>query len=367
MANMMRFVTVFLIVTITSSAQGFAGVLEGVEKGACSYRFSGEIKNGDERLFDQIVFDRLRSAEGGSGLCLSSEGGSFDAALKIAQLLIENGGFPTHVLENDKCLSACAFIFMAGRDCGGECDLGLSVAREIAPGATVGFHAPYLNLTEEAGDTFDRKTVQAAYGVALSQISRLMAFTDERLQGVPVIPPRFLERILAVGPKQILTIDTISDAIESGIDIRLTNYPLKLNDDQILHVCDNLMLSHYVDAGYVGVRELYHEAVLSKRKITVRKQNEGQNIFVVDGYPNHEDATISTKSCTIHEEINIESSFGSDFALTGFLYNSDPNPVVNNSLKPADVESLLSSVPSWYMFEGKELYRDAGFRARALI
>jgi hypothetical protein len=176
---------------------------------------------------------------------------------------------------------------MAGRDCDGGCEEGTWVARDISPGATIGFHAPYLDLADDGA--FDGKTVKTAHRVALSQTARLMGFANERLVGVPRIPPRFLERALSVDPQHMLTIDTIGDAIQSSINLRLSGYPSKISDQQALHACDNLVIAHYANAYNAAykadVGPLYSEIIGRKRKLVKKSSNGSATIFVVGDYP----------------------------------------------------------------------------------
>jgi len=74
------------------------------------------------------LFDILKSNNQIQTLILNSEGGMTNAAIDIADLVID-AGLDTHVEEN--CLSACVTIFLAGNN------------RSLALGGKIGFHKGY--------------------------------------------------------------------------------------------------------------------------------------------------------------------------------------------------------------------------------
>lgn len=72
----------------------------------------------DEYNFDKIV--------------LSSGGGEFFASMAMSAFIIENG-IKTEVQSNEKCMSACAFMWMSG------------VERILSKESSIGFHLPYIS------------------------------------------------------------------------------------------------------------------------------------------------------------------------------------------------------------------------------
>lgn len=77
-------------------------------------------------------------------LMLSSNGGSFAAALQIVDALAEYGKIITIVDAGHNCNSACALIFLAGNIDGRP-------ARIMHMDATVGLHQPYIPISRGAG------------------------------------------------------------------------------------------------------------------------------------------------------------------------------------------------------------------------
>lgn len=75
---------------------------------------AGEIKPDDHKKLIKAIGDH----QGGKGiplyLELNSEGGNFEEAIKISQIMHDKN-LSSKIGPNGKCLSACAVIFMSGR------------------------------------------------------------------------------------------------------------------------------------------------------------------------------------------------------------------------------------------------------------
>ena len=97
-------------------------------------QLTGTIEQGDY----QKLADALGDREGGKGfpivLSLDSKGGSFEEALRIANLLLARY-VTTTIQDNHECLSACAIIFMAGTYL---TTIGPQIGRTMAANATLG-------------------------------------------------------------------------------------------------------------------------------------------------------------------------------------------------------------------------------------
>ena len=88
-------------------------------------------------------------------LSLDSKGGSFEEALRIANLLLARY-VTTTIQDNHECLSACAIIFMAGTYL---TTIGPQIGRTMAANATLGFRSP--NGAEKVEPTCSRRTPRA--------------------------------------------------------------------------------------------------------------------------------------------------------------------------------------------------------------
>lgn len=114
-------------------------------------RFEGPVVEGDldqlKSLFDANIacgFEQL-PADGGNCaiVSLESPGGNYIEGLRLAQFLRDNR-IATVVETGAECYSACAFAFLGGTGYSTQEGIGVYVDRMVAPGAILGFHAPYF-------------------------------------------------------------------------------------------------------------------------------------------------------------------------------------------------------------------------------
>ncbi len=105
--------------------------------GSCAVTFYGEIKLGDENVFNALTPDCK-----GGGVLLKSEGGSLVAGLRIGELIREKG-LETAVAFDARCASACALAWLGG------------TKRYMSTSSWIGFHAAYtlddLGTANESG------------------------------------------------------------------------------------------------------------------------------------------------------------------------------------------------------------------------
>jgi hypothetical protein len=206
----------------------------------CNIRMDGEIVDGDAARFDQFlasVADRIEEDPDILGnpriatLCLDSEGGSLDAAVRIAEAIRKDRPFTmrkgipfvaTRLGANARCESACAIIFMAGTY--DDFEGPASPMRSMHPTARLGFHAPALSVPR--GD-YREVFVSTAYNTSISAIASILrvlnvgADPDGRLysgSGPWMVAP-LLEAMLATPPSQMRYVETVDDAGRWGIPI----------------------------------------------------------------------------------------------------------------------------------------------------
>jgi hypothetical protein len=74
--------------------------------------------------------------------CLNSEGGNFDEGIKIGEFFLKTL-VATRIKPHQKCLSACAIMFMAGQNLDTD---GFHLDRRMSASSVLGFHAPYTQL-----------------------------------------------------------------------------------------------------------------------------------------------------------------------------------------------------------------------------
>lgn len=105
--------------------------------GSCAVTFYGEIKLGDENIFNALTPDCR-----GGGVLLKSDGGSLEAGLRIGELIREKG-LETAVAFEARCASACALAWLG------------DTKRYMSTSSWIGFHAAYtlndLGNADESG------------------------------------------------------------------------------------------------------------------------------------------------------------------------------------------------------------------------
>ncbi|ODT80199.1 MAG: hypothetical protein ABS76_17285 [Pelagibacterium sp. SCN 64-44] len=113
--------------------------------------YEGPVTEGDveqlRALFDANIacgFEQF-PVEGGNCAVISlhSPGGNYVEGLMLAQFLRDNR-IASIVEPGAECYSACAFAFLGGTGYSSQDNVGIYVDRMVAPGAILGFHAPYF-------------------------------------------------------------------------------------------------------------------------------------------------------------------------------------------------------------------------------
>lgn len=200
---------------------------------ACQLRLEGPIEAGDSDKLSAAL-DGLGSTGGfdsaNVSLCLSSPGGNYDEALKLITTLLKHTSVATVIDRGAQCYSACAFLFLAGNAQRSE-DGELGPDRTLDVGATLGFHAPYLNTatgTDVAAATVENFR-RGVYAIAkLLEIDRRELF-----------PRGLLARALQVGPNYLLYVDTIEKAGVWSIKLKGYRPPAALTAHMLDQACRN--------------------------------------------------------------------------------------------------------------------------------
>jgi ATP-dependent protease ClpP protease subunit len=137
----------------------------------CNFYLEGQIISGDAKRLQAIVATwRQKHKTDTPRLCLNSPGGSFEEGLLIARFLtqwVEGGG--TAIEAGAKCFSACAIIFMAGTyPWIGERNRFLNV------NGMIGFHAPYVDPSKMAGQTYSAPQLAAALNSGIQTVNQMV-------------------------------------------------------------------------------------------------------------------------------------------------------------------------------------------------
>jgi hypothetical protein len=205
----------------------------------CAFKLEGKLIPGNhDRLASLIARNRPDPLDERTGtLCLSSPGGSYDEGLKISEVIYLND-LSTLVADGSKCFSACALIFMAG-----VLPDQTMPYRKLSAGGVVGFHAPYLSLTN---GTYSKEQVESAAQAMRLAILGLMQLSSKqtKLSGGEFIKKSLIAKLLDKGPQEALFIKTVSDAARWDVEIYDADeqFPTQSKIDEMKNLCRNF---HY--------------------------------------------------------------------------------------------------------------------------
>lgn len=171
----------------------------------------GEIKKDTLKKLELKLNDIKTKELGFSefAIFLDSHGGNFAEAIKIADYISSNA-ITTVIDRNAICLSACAFIFMAGRE--PQIEGPGAVSRYLHIQGELGFHAPFLKYdTHVLDEKFNgtNRDVFRAYQTGLVQVGQLL--TGYGSTGTRW-PPSLVGRVLQIPPDEFLNIKTVDEA-----------------------------------------------------------------------------------------------------------------------------------------------------------
>ena len=167
----------------------------------CSTRFDGEIERGDlTRGWEEGMLSAYNAR-----VCLNSPGGSLKEVLDfLKEADRREQSFATVVKSTDKCLSACAILFMFGKSWGANSPFP---DRTLEPGARLGFHSPFLpqSILDQAkgSDLYDA-------AIAVSKLLADRSYKSETLQG-PALPQELLSIILGTPADSMYYIKTLGE------------------------------------------------------------------------------------------------------------------------------------------------------------
>ena len=202
--------------------------------GTCEFRLEGEIFPGDLKKMP-------RKPE---GLCLNSPGGNFSEGLSIAKYIMDSG-IPTVLEPGSECLSACAFIFLAGSIKGSN---AWQPARQMHAKSKLGFHAPFINPAWLPSKGLKPEDVVEAHRAARKSTHKLIdlfvrsSYAAGVSKNVLWVPPSLIRAALEQGPSDFFYVDTIGKVGNFRID--LEGMPLTKRNDvkDYSNLCRNIYL-----------------------------------------------------------------------------------------------------------------------------
>ena len=156
-------------------------------------------------------------------LCLNSEGGSLQEAMRIVSYLRHRGtqtadGVTAAVARGDACISACAYIFLAGRFTRFAGLAGYDGANSsnalLHPLGLLQLHAPELRIPDEA--RFSGQEVRGIWGVGMEASALILR---QIANGSLFLHPDLFARSLTHLGSDMLTIETVGQTVRWGIEI----------------------------------------------------------------------------------------------------------------------------------------------------
>jgi hypothetical protein len=198
---------------------------------SCQLKLEGTIEAGDSEKLHPAVMALYSSGFEGPlvNLCLNSLGGNYDEALNlILELLYSN--ISTVVDRGAECYSACAFVFLAGNVAKSTKDGEIEPNRTLDVGATLGFHAPYLNATGTGTDVAAATVENFRRGV--DAIAKLLEIDRHEL-----FPRGLLGQALQVRANELLYVDTIEKVGVWSIKLKGYKRPRELTSRMLDQAC----------------------------------------------------------------------------------------------------------------------------------
>lgn len=198
----------------------------------CSATLVGPIQPGDTRKVREVFPFDVDGFLGGGGatLCFHSAGGSFLEGLALAEYITE-AGIQTHVGADRSCLSACALAFLGGRYAWFEERVQRVVGRTLHADATLGFHAPYLDIPDSQ---FDQAAVRQAYNTAVEGV----AVVFSRLEELAISRDFALTFLSAIGEEfhyinTPLRVDQLDARVVGTVEM-----PSRVSDTKLASICE---------------------------------------------------------------------------------------------------------------------------------
>ncbi len=211
----------------------------------CQIRLNGEIVSGDKAKLEKLVkeakvrkyFEDDGESTSSWRMCLSSPGGSLSEAAEISEYIFETG-IGTVIEKNQKCMSACSWVFMMGFTRGVE-EINYT-NRRMHFTSTLGFHAPSLNL--DGYEILTREEVERALKVMNKAVYRLLKLSNSfELNGEFAVASDLLEEAFKNdGAEQFYLIDSVNKAGRWRIPIFGIEWPSMIDISSGVRACNNL-------------------------------------------------------------------------------------------------------------------------------
>jgi hypothetical protein len=218
----------------------------------CDVRLVGKIGFGTAKQFADIFRGDENEFEGHAAtLCLDSTGGEVEEALEIARFIRDKADAITTVVQNGAvCKSACALIFLAGRE---RSRLGPQPGRYLEPQGRLSLHPTFFpKISDQKIDELLKSNqrdqlLSEFYSKGLSNVQQIIDtyrapswFAD--YAGKPFTSPSLFLEVFSQSPDEWLCIDTIDKV--GRWNIRLLGYDKTAvsRDQKYYNACRNIYL-----------------------------------------------------------------------------------------------------------------------------
>lgn len=207
---------------------------------------SGSIEEGDsERLANALSeacvrYDCPEFNNTLAVLSLNSPGGNFHEGIKLAEQ-IRNAKVATIVRTGDRCYSACAVAWLGGSGFHLTGGVGTYIDRYVEPGATLGFHSPFLSDDAQKHPTPSERAQAQADGLRLGIAEMVRVLVRY------AVSPELVDRLIQMGPNETYDVATVADLVLLKAELppqSLTGFGLR-TEEVVWNACHNLLALHY--------------------------------------------------------------------------------------------------------------------------
>ena len=269
----------FLVFRLASS--GHAASINKSTSSGCAVELVGDIQEGDaahakELLQNLNLLARsdvdVWDTDTNKALCLNSSGGLYFEGMKIARL-VHDGAVTTRILQNSKCSSACAIIFMAGRATSVDDD---SPSRYLNVSGQLGFHAPYPKL--DPSKTYSAEEVEKLIQMQSLIASSFLEFASfhSEFDFKTALPMSLVREMFNSGPDNLAFVDDVDRAARWGIGMEGITLPSNLSVQQITQLCRNM---EAWSADRSGIEKAEPSSTNAAPTLQVLKTNDGSKKF----------------------------------------------------------------------------------------
>jgi hypothetical protein len=224
--------TVLFMLCLSQSLSNAAQIKES-DSPLCELSLEGKIEKGDtnriKALLDSTPALKLKKGNDSYHLCMNSDGGEYEEALRFIKYNTrEYGRISTVIDRGARCYSACAFEFMFGNYSEGNAP-GFP-SRKLHGLGKLGFHSPAI---EPSNPSYNREIVAREYRNGIRAIADLLEYDVEDR-----FPKSLLIEALKIGvSSEFFYVDTVGKASSAEIELIGIKSPKQLSAQMLELAC----------------------------------------------------------------------------------------------------------------------------------